>query len=95
MSLRIPYFDKLLWGGEAADAERQQDPSAGVAALGRILSELFADLTVDLIPDTEQQQLNKTADFPIVPLLKKYQHITEYNTDITDITVILGGISSR
>lgn len=60
MRREVPYFDKLLGGGEAADAERQQDPPSGVAALGRILSELFADLTVDLVPVTEEhQQLNK------------------------------------
>lgn len=58
----VSYFDKLLRGGEAADAQGQQDPAAGVAALGRILRELFADLTVDLVPEAERerQQLNKS-----------------------------------
>lgn len=51
----VSYFDKLLRGGEAADTEGQQDPAAGVAALGRILRELFADLTVDLIPEAERE----------------------------------------
>lgn len=53
------YFDKLLWGGEAAHAERQKDPAPGVAAFGRVLTELFADLTVDLIPETNKL-INKT-----------------------------------
>ncbi len=56
----VSYFDKLFWGGKAADAEWQQDPPTGVAALWRILSELFADLTVDFISEKRKQQLNKT-----------------------------------
>lgn len=61
--LEVSYFDKLLRGGEAAHAERQKDPSAGMAALGWILSKLFADLTVDLIPEAEKQQLSKINRF--------------------------------
>lgn len=50
---KLYYFDKLLGRGEAADAQGEQDPAAGVAALGRVLGELFADLTVDLVPETQ------------------------------------------
>lgn len=42
-------LDKLVRGGEAAHAEGHEDPAAGVAALGRVLGQLLADLTVDLI----------------------------------------------
>lgn len=49
----MSHLDELLRGGEAADAERQQDPAAGVAALRRVLGQLLADLTVDLIPETK------------------------------------------
>lgn len=60
----VSYFDELLWGGEAADAEGQQDPAAGVAALGRILRELFADLTVDLIPEARERDSSSTKPGP-------------------------------
>lgn len=55
-TINIVYFDKLLGGGEAADTERQQDPSTGVAALRWILGQLFANLTVNFIPDQENKQ---------------------------------------
>lgn len=54
---RLSYFNKLLGGSETADAQRQQDPAAGVAALGRVLGELLADLTVDLVPGMEKRCL--------------------------------------
>ena len=34
---------------KATDAEREKHPAAGVRGLGRILAQLFAYLTVDLI----------------------------------------------
>lgn len=46
----IPYLNELLRGGEAAHAERHEDPAPGIAALGGIVSELLADLAVDLVP---------------------------------------------
>lgn len=49
----VSYFDELLGGGEAAHAEGQQDPAAGVAAFGRVLAELLADLTIDLVSEAE------------------------------------------
>lgn len=52
---RLSYFNKLLGGSETADAQRQQDPAAGVAALGWVLGELLADLTVDLVPGMEKR----------------------------------------
>jgi hypothetical protein len=35
---------------EAADAQRQQDPAAGVRRLRGVVRQLLADLTVDLVP---------------------------------------------
>lgn len=55
--MAVSYFDKLLGRSEAADTERQQDPSTGVAAFRWILGQLFANLTVDFIPDTETSSL--------------------------------------
>lgn len=55
----MTHFDKLFRGGKAADAERQQDPPTGVAAFGWVLSQLFADLTVDLIPEMKINNLNQ------------------------------------
>lgn len=55
--MEVSYFDKLLGGSEAADAERQQDPTTGVAAFRWILGQLFANLTVNFIPDTETSSL--------------------------------------
>jgi hypothetical protein len=46
----LPYLNKLLGGGEAAHAERHEDPAPGIAALGGIVGELLADLAIDLIP---------------------------------------------
>ena len=37
-------LDKLFARGEAADAQRQQDPAASMARLTRVLRELLADL---------------------------------------------------
>lgn len=51
------YFDELLWRGKAANTQWQQDPAAGVAALGRVLGKLFADLTVDFISGMEKECL--------------------------------------
>lgn len=45
-----PYLNELLGGGEAAHAERHEDPAPGIAALGGVVSKLLADLAVDLIP---------------------------------------------
>ena len=46
----LPYLNELLRGGEAAHTERHEDPAPGIAALGGVVSELLADLAVDLIP---------------------------------------------
>ena len=43
-------LDESAARSEAADAEREKYPASGVGRLGRVLSQLFADLTVDLIP---------------------------------------------
>lgn len=56
-----PYLNELLGGGEAAHTERHEDPAPGVAALGGVVSELLADLTVDLIPRQAEKQGRETA----------------------------------
>ena len=57
---RLPYLHKLLRGGEAAHAERHEDPAPGVAALGGVVGELLADLAVDLVPRQVGRQERKT-----------------------------------
>lgn len=52
----LPYLNELLRGGEAAHAERNEDPAPGIAALGGVMSELLADLAVDLIPKQSRVQ---------------------------------------
>ena len=42
-------LDHSTRGSEATDAEREEDPATSVRGLGRILTQLFADLTVDFI----------------------------------------------
>ena len=42
-------LDELVRGGEAADAEGEEDPSARVRRLGGVVGELLADLAVDLV----------------------------------------------
>ena len=44
----------LFRGREAADTQTQEDPTTGVAALGWVLRQLLADLTVDLVPGMAQ-----------------------------------------
>ena len=46
----------LLGGGEAADAEREEDPAARVAALVLVLAQLLADHAVDLVSETRNIQ---------------------------------------
>ena len=41
---------------EAANTEREQDPASGVAGLAGVVTELLADLTVDLVPELGPQQ---------------------------------------
>lgn len=55
--MEASHFDKLLGRSEAANTERQQDPSTGVAAFRWVLGQLFANLTVNFIPDTETSAL--------------------------------------
>ena len=45
-------LEELVGGGEAADAQRDEDPAARVGTLRRVLTQLLTDLTVDLIPGT-------------------------------------------
>ena len=47
---RSQVIDELLGRSETADAQRQQDPAASVRRLGRIIGQLLAYLTVDLVP---------------------------------------------
>ena len=42
-------LDEAVAGGKAADAEREEDPATSMGGLGRVLSQLLADLTVNLI----------------------------------------------
>ena len=42
-------LDEAVAGGKAADAEGEEDPPTGMGRLGRVLGELLADLTVNLI----------------------------------------------
>ena len=44
-------LDELVGGREAPHTQREQDPTSGVRALGGIVCQLFADLTVDLITE--------------------------------------------
>ena len=56
----LPYLNKLLRGGKAAHAERHEDPAPGIAALGGVVSELLADLAVDLVPKQSGVQGRET-----------------------------------
>lgn len=58
MNPQVPDLDEFVGWGKAADTQRDEDPAAGVRALGRVLSELFTDLTVDLIPDDPSTYTN-------------------------------------
>lgn len=40
-------LDEVVRGREAQDAEAQQDPSAGMARLGRVVHQLLANLTIN------------------------------------------------
>ena len=44
-------LDELVGGGEAADAEGQEDPAPGVRGLGRVVGQLLADLTIDFVAE--------------------------------------------
>ena len=43
-------FDESAAWSEAANTEREEHPASGVRRFGRILRQLLADLTVDLVP---------------------------------------------
>lgn len=44
------YLHKLLRGSKTSHTKGHQDPTPSMAAFGRVLSQLLADLTVDFIP---------------------------------------------
>lgn len=71
-----PYLNELLRGGEAAHTERHKDPAPGVAALGGVVSELLADLTVDLIPRQAEKQGRETASEKPSPAQPLVGHTT-------------------
>lgn len=71
----VYYFDKLLGGGEAADTERQQDPSTRVAAFRWILGQLLANLTVNFIPDRKIQAKSGLRH----PVVKKHPPVQWYD----------------
>lgn len=62
------YLNKLLRGGEAAHAERHEDPAPGIAALRWVVRELLADLAVNLVPKWGQY-LRVTPNHPSAPQL--------------------------
>jgi hypothetical protein len=42
-------LDELVRGGEAPNAEREEDPAPSVGRLGRVVGQLLADLAIDLV----------------------------------------------
>ena len=42
-------LDESVARGKAADTEREEHPASGVGRFGRVLSQLLANLTVDLV----------------------------------------------
>lgn len=57
-------LDELLRRSEAADAQRDEDPAAGVRTFGRVLTQLLADVTVDLVPETQRRRLTRVRRAP-------------------------------
>lgn len=45
---------EFVGGREAAHAEREEDPAAGVRRLGGVVRQLLANLAVDLIPEIKK-----------------------------------------
>jgi len=55
----LQVLDEVLVGGEAADAEGHQDPTASVGRFVGIHSQLLANLTVDFGPVTQKPDVER------------------------------------
>lgn len=51
MCFYLNNLHKFVGWSEAANTQGDEDPAPSMRTFGRVLSQLFTDLTVDLIPD--------------------------------------------
>ena len=65
-------------GGKIPHAERQKNPTPGMRRLGRVLSELLADLTVDLVSEQIHHNYTIHADLTKVVIRWNFLNLQVY-----------------
>ena len=63
-------------GGKTPHAERQKNPTPGMRRLGRVLSELLADLTVDLISEQREGIIKDKCNFVCILRYQSSKNLT-------------------
>lgn len=85
-----PNLEKFVRRSKAADAQRDEDPATSVRTLGRVLTQLLTDLTVDFIPNAH----TKTHTPSKLIVREIYLFIFTLRRKKIIITVIVSGITS-